>query len=256
MNHASLRFYAELNDHLPAEERSADIVRAFQGRPAVKDLIESVGVPHTEVDLILADGAPVSFDYQVEDGQRISVYPGFRRLPVAAEDRLGPPPLPEPKFVLDGHLGRLAGHLRMLGFDCLYRNDFGDQELAEISSEGDRILLTRDRELLQRGRIVYGYFVRATDPSEQLAEIVRRYNLWDRTDAFARCLECNGELERVEKEQVLVALPPAARRHYDEFRRCRRCGKIYWRGSHVERMQRLIDWLGEQQTTSDVDVPD
>lgn len=246
MNRAAIRFYGELNDHLPAEQRGDDLRQEFRGTPSVKDLIESVGVPHPEIDLILVDGEPVSFEHQVEDGQRISVYPTFRRLQPDRDQRLSPPRLDEAKFVLDGHLGRLAGHLRMLGFDCLYRNDFEDDELAELSSSQGRILLTRDRELLKRRQIKHGYFVRATQPREQLVEIVRRYRLWEWADAFSRCLHCNGELETVREEQIEAELPLETRRHFHRFRRCRRCGKIYWHGSHVEKMQSLIDWLGQR----------
>lgn len=241
-----VRFYAELNDHLPPKRRGGELVQHFRGRPAVKDLIESMGVPHTEVDLILVDGEPVSFEHQVDQRERISVYPFFRSLPLPTASRLRPEPLPEPRFVLDGHLGRLAGHLRMLGFDSLYRNDYGDEELAALSSEQARILLTRDRELLKRRRIQHGYYVRATEPSDQLVEVVGRYELWDKTDTFARCLDCNGVLETVEKGQIADDLPSETERHFDRFRRCRRCGKIYWSGSHVERMQELIDWLGDE----------
>src|SRR5271157_1471134 len=160
MKQASLRFYAELNDFLPPERRATDIPCPFHVSPAVRDLIESLGVPHTEVDLILANGESVDFDYPVRDGDRISVYPVFESLDIAPLARVRPEPLRHPRFVVDVHLGRLAASLRMLGFDALYRNDASDEELARTSSEQERILLTRDRGLLKRSAVTRGYYVR------------------------------------------------------------------------------------------------
>jgi uncharacterized protein with PIN domain len=250
MNKASFRFYAELNDFLPAHVRYRAVSQAFDDGQTVKHLVEALGVPHPEIDLILVDGHPVDFAYQARDGDRIAVYPPFRSLDMSALPTLGPPPLDEPRFVLDGHLGRLAAYLRMVGFDALYQSDYADQALARISSEGRRILLTRDRGLLKRSVVSHGYWLRATEPRCQLVEVLQRFDLFDRLSPFSRCLACNGRLESVPKDQVSHRLPPATRESYEDYRLCQRCNRIFWRGSHVQRMTKLIEWALEHRRES------
>lgn len=232
MKHAYFRFYAELNDFLPADKHFTTFAHLFNGAASVKDRIESIGVPHTEVDLILANGASVGFDYLVQDGDHISVYPVFESFDISAETRVRPEPLRETRFVLDTHLGQLARYLRLLGFDALYRNDYIDEELARISSEDHRVLLTRDVGILKRSEVTHGYYVRATDPKERILEVLQRFDLFGDIDPFQRCLRCNGVLEPVAKEEILDRLEPLTKKHYDDFRRCASCEQIYWRGSH------------------------
>lgn len=203
-------------------------------------MIESLGVPHTEVDLILVDGRSVDFQHPVRDGETISVYPVFEALDIHPVLRLRPEPLRRPAFILDGHLGRLAAYLRLLGFDSLYRNDFADEELAERSADEQRILLTRDRGLLKRSIITRGYCVRSSIPREQLREVVDRFDLSRLATPFRRCLSCNGLLQPVEKQAILDRLPPGTRDRFDEFYRCTGCEKIFWPGSHYARLQDLI----------------
>jgi len=238
---ARFRFYAELNDFLPPPRRQRSFAHSFELSGSVKDMIESLGVPHPEVDLILANGQSVDFSYLVKDGDRISVYPVFETLDITPLVRLRPHPLRETRFVLDVHLGRLASYLRMLGFDTLYRNDYDDPELAHISSSQNRILLTRDRGLLKRSIVTHGYCLRQTNPREQLLEVLRRFDLFRAIHPFNRCLRCNGRLEPVDKAAVVDHLPAKVEKYYDDFRRCRSCGQIYWKGSHYERMRRFID---------------
>ncbi|MCW5852583.1 MAG: Mut7-C ubiquitin/RNAse domain-containing protein [Anaerolineae bacterium] len=248
MPQATFRFYAELNDFLPPSRRQ-EFAYEFQGRGSVKDLIEALGVPHPEVDLILVNGVSVDFGCLVQDGDRVSVYPVFESLAIEPAVRLRPHPLREPRFVLDVHLGKLTTYLRLLGFDTLYRNDYADPELARISSEEGRLLLTRDRGLLKRGVVSHGYYVRATEPLAQLLEVLRRFDLFEAIQPFHRCVRCNGAVEPVAKEAVLEFLLPKTRLYYDEFYRCVECGRIYWRGSHYERMQRLVDRIRQAAST-------
>ena len=240
MKWAVFRFYSELNDFLPPERRVGSFPQSFSGRQTVKHLIESIGVPHTEVDLVLVNGLPAGFSCAVEDGDRVSVYPVFECFDIASVTRVRPRPLRQMRFVLDAHLGRLAVYLRMLGFDTLYRNDYGDDELSRTSSEEHRILLTRDRELLKRGEITHGYCVRESHFRRQLAEVVDRFHLAGGAAPFTRCLRCNGNLEDVAKETVVAEVPPASREHYDDYRRCGSCGRVYWPGSHYRRMERFL----------------
>ena len=236
-----IRFYAELNDFLPVEKRQVTIAHAVKERATVKHVIEALGVPHTEVDLILVNGESVDFSYLVQDGDRISVYPVFESFDISPLLRVRPLPLREPRFVLDGHLGKLAGHLRMLGFDTLYRNDAEDEVLAELSRGERRILLTRDRGLLKRSIVTHGYHVRETDPERQLAEVLRRFDLFGAIAPFRRCMRCNRVLEPVRKADVVDRLEPKTRLYYDEFAICRACDRVYWKGSHYRRMHGLIE---------------
>jgi uncharacterized protein with PIN domain/sulfur carrier protein ThiS len=208
MNCVYFRFYAELNDFLPKSKRQVTFAFPLQNRTSVKDLIESLGVPHTEVDLILVNGESVDFSYIVQPNDRVSVYPVFESIDVTPLVRVRPQPLREPRFVLDTHLGRLAAYLRMFGFDTLYRNDYLDEELARLSSTEHRILLTRDPGLLKRSIVTHGYAVRASNPKRQLGEVLQRFDLFGAVSPFARCLRCNGLLHPVSKEEISNRLLP------------------------------------------------
>lgn len=240
MKRAQFRFYAELNDFLPPARRGVTFAHEFLGGPSVKDVIESFGVPHTEVDLILADGESVDFAWILHDGARVSVYPVFESIDVAPLTRVRPAPLREVRFVVDGHLGRLARYLRMLGFDTRWRADAGDAELAATAAAEHRIVLTRDAGLLMRRVVSHGYRVRSSDPRRQLAEVVERLDLGGAIAPFRRCLCCNALLEEVAKKEVEDALPPRVREGQDAFRRCPSCRRIYWAGTHHRRMEQLI----------------
>lgn len=247
MKHATFRFYEELNDHLPADRRKVDFVHAFSGSPAVKDVIEALGVPHTEVELILVDGKSVDFSHPLEDGARVAVYPVFEGLDVTPLLRVRPRALRETRFVLDGHLGRLAAFLRMLGFDTVWLGNLDDAELARISSEQHRVLLTRDRGLLKRSVVTHGYWIRSTQPKAQLVEVLRRFDLFAALSPFTRCLRCNTPLQLVSKESVADRLPPRVRESKDLFKSCPGCGGLYWEGTHHQRMQRFIEEILEAE---------
>ena len=238
---ANFRFYAELNDFLPSHKRQRAFPHSFEASPSVKDMIEALGVPHTEVDLILVNGHSVDFSYLVRDGDQVSVYPVFESLDITPLVRLRPQPLRETRFVLDVHLGRLTAYLRMLGFDALYRNNYTDEELAHISSAEGRILLTRDRGLLKRSIVTHGYCLRTTNPRQQLIEVLRRFDLFKSVKPFQRCLHCNGLLQPIDKTAISDRLLPKTRQYYDEFYHCRTCDRIYWKGSHYQRMRQFID---------------
>ena len=241
MHRATFRFYADLNDFLPPERRSESFEVRFFGTPSVKDLIEAIGVPHPEVDLVLADGAPVGFGWRVADGARVAVYPAFSSMDVAPVAAARPPPLPDLRFVLDGHLGRLARYLRLAGFDAAWDRAAADAELARLAAGTQRILLTRDVGLLKRREVSHGRWVRATDPARQLAEVVRRYDLARLAAPFTRCLRCNAVLEPVARDAIAERLPPRVRERHDVFTRCPSCDRLYWAGTHQRRMQQLLD---------------
>ena len=240
-----LRFYEELNDFITPTLRKIEITHDFNRKASVKDMIESFGVPHTEVDLILVNSTSVDFAYIVQDGDRISVYPTFESFDVTPLLRLRPKPLRIPKFVIDTNLGRLARYLRLLGFDSLYRNDFDDATIANIAHEKHRIVLTRDRTLLQRKIITHGYFVRALAPKLQVKEILKRFDLYRLIAPFTRCTHCNGKLEKTEKKAIEHRLEPLTKKYYEHFLICSECEKIYWQGSHYVRAKRLLDEFTE-----------
>ncbi len=240
MSEALFRFYGNLNDFLPRVRRGVAFAHSFGARAAVKDVIESFGVPHPEIDLLIAGNSSIDFAYHLQGGDRIAAYPLFRGLDIAAISRVRPPALGEVRFVLDTHLGRLAAYLRLAGFDCLYANDWDDEHLAQISASDRRILLTRDAGLLKRSIVVYGYWMRETNPRRQLAEISTRLDLVSRAHPFRRCLRCNALIEPVPKAIVLDRLPPRTRRHYDQFYRCAGCGRVYWKGAHYEEMRAVL----------------
>ena len=234
-------FLAELNYFLPPSKRQVSFTHFFKDRASIKDMIEALGVPHPEVDLITVNGKSVDFSYIVEDSDRINVYPISCASEVAATRLVRPTNLTINRFVLDIHLGKLANFLRMLGFDTLYRNDYDDEELAKISASEQRILLTRDKGLLMRSLVTYGYYVRQTDPERQVVEVLRRFDLFREVTPLQRCIRCNGLLESVAKESIIDQLPQNTRLSINEFHRCFSCGQIYWKGSHSERMQQFIE---------------
>jgi uncharacterized protein with PIN domain len=238
---AHFRFYEELNDFLPEGQRYSTVERNFELSPSVKDMIESIGVPHTEVDLIIVNGESVDFSYRVADGDRVSVYPVFESLDISAVVKLRPEPLREPRFSVDANLGQLARYMRLLGFDTAYDRDMSDADLAESSQKDGRLLLTRDVGLLKRKTITHGYFVRAADPHAQVIEVLSRFDLAGVARPFRRCTLCNAELVPVNKNEVADRVPEGSLRRFDDFRACSGCGQIYWEGSHMQRASRFVE---------------
>ena len=244
--HVEVRAYAELNDFLPPESRGVAVRRPFRSHQTVKDVLEAMGIPHTEVDLILVNGSPRGFGHRPSAGDRIAAYPTFEALDIGPTARLRPVPLRDPRFAVDVNLGRLARLLRVLGFDVWWSSDADDATLAEVSLDEQRILLTRDRGLLKRRAITHGLFVHSQHPEEQTLEVIRRLDLGQRLAPLTRCLHCNGELAAVSKDEVIDQLEPLTRQYYEEFSRCVECGRIYWAGSHHARLVGLVERLRQQ----------
>lgn len=235
----NIRVYGDLNDFLPQGKKHKDQRVGFLGMPTVKDLVESIGVPHVEVFLILADSLPVKFDYRPANGTLISCYPKFTSLPVSAI-ALRPDFEKPPRFILDVHLGRLAAYLRFCGIDTLYDKSFTDNQILDISQADGRIILTRDKGILRNGQAQFGYFLRNTNPQLQLAEVVLYFDLAHYLDPFSRCSLCNGEVEKVDKSMVKNLVPSTTYQIYSEFFQCSRCGQVYWEGPHFIRISKLL----------------
>jgi uncharacterized protein with PIN domain len=238
-----LRFYEELNDFLPEERKKKRFEHQFIDRTSVKDLIESLGIPHTEIDLILVNGKSVNFKYLITDADDISVYPVFESLDITEVQHLRPKPLRNPKFVVDVHLGRLTKYLRMIGLDVSYKNNFDDDEIVRVSLKEKRAILTKDRGILKRNEVTHGYWVRSIKVEEQVREILDRFDLKKEIKEFSRCLECNQLLVPIKKEEVIDELPPKVAQTQNEFYQCPSCMKIYWKGTHYRRMFSFIQSL-------------
>ena len=240
MNTAQFRFYADLNDFLPPQQQPFR-QPVYDGRQSVKHHIESLGVPHTEVEVILANGRSTGFNYLVQADDQISVYPPFATIDMSPLVPLRPSLTPPHRFILDNHLGKLARYLRLLGLDTLYVHDaVEDAELVRIAHEERRVLLTRDRGLLKRSNVIYGYCLRTRDSTKQLTAVLHRFQLHDEITPWTRCLRCNGLLEPVGKEAILHRLEPKTKRYFNEFRICEACQQIYWKGSHYTRLQAIV----------------
>jgi uncharacterized protein with PIN domain len=238
---ACFRFYEELNDFLPRERRKRDFDYRCARAATIKNAIEALGVPHTEVELILVNGQSVDLGYSVRDGDRISVYPKFETFDIRELLRVRDEPLRDIRFVADAHLGGLARLLRMLGFDTLYSNQITDGQIRAISRIEARVVLTRDRELLKCRTITHGCFVHALRPQEQLREVVERLQLTASAKLFTLCLHCNLPLIFIDKEAVADRLPPRVAAVYRQYSWCEGCDRIYWEGSHWQRMRQLLD---------------
>jgi len=238
---ASFRIYAELNDFLPSARRGQEFSTICARAATTKHMIEALGVPHTEVELILVNGQSVGFEHRLHDGDRVSVYPHFAALDIAPLTRVRQLSLPPDKFIADAHLGGLARLLRMAGFDTLYRNDYADREIVDIAATQGRTVLTRDRDLLKQRAINDGCYLHAILPELQFREIVYRLDLARRMRPFSRCLRCNTPLQDVDKQAVGERLPPSVRAGQTRFTTCHHCRRIFWPGTHWQRMRNFLD---------------
>jgi uncharacterized protein with PIN domain len=228
MNEADFFFGGDLEEFLPVKKRGRQVHLVFEDHQTVKHLVESLGIPHVEIGEMRVAGAPVGMEYRPRNGDQVEIRPATSGS------------TQEPRFLLDNHLGRLAAYLRMLGFDCLYKNDFEDSDMASLLLDDPRILLTRDRRLLMRKTIQLGYCVRSLEPGRQLAELVNRFNLVTWARPFQRCMYCNSLLKAIDKNAVLDRLEPRTRLYYNDFSLCPNCNRIYWKGSHWERMKAAV----------------
>lgn len=241
MSKATFTFHGALNFFLPRRQKNKTVIQEFNWRATIKDMTEAIAPPHPEIELIVVNGESVNWAYIVQDGDVVDVYPDFDAVDIDNKIQLLPDYQGKPKFILDTHLGRLAAYLRMMGFDTLYRNDYEDDVLAEVSAAENRILLTRDIGVLKRGIVTHGYFVRNTEPKLRLHEISERYHLSNFVAPFGRCMSCNGDLQMISKDAIREHIADDTYEAFDEFQQCQSCEKIFWKGSHYEKMQKLVD---------------
>lgn len=245
----TFHFHGRLLDFIPPARRREIVPYQLNGRMSVKHPIEALGVPHTEVEYILANGIPVDFSYIMQAGDKLSVYPASSR-ETSPPGHLRPPLSYPPRFVADNHLGRLVTYLRLLGFDALHPKHLDDEELAELSYRQERVLLTRDRRLLMRRIVCYGFCLQTRDPRQQLSDVLARFNLYQAVDPWRRCLRCNGQLRHVDKEEIVERLEPKTKKYYHDFRLCPECQQIYWRGSHYRPLLDFVNAVLRGEHTS------
>ena len=233
-----LHVYGDLYFFLGRTKPRRNIERRLREKTSVKDVIESCGIPHPEIDLILVNGEAVGFNFSVASEVEIEVYPPGEQYPKFSEQRLQVSKISQ--FVADGHLGKLTRNLRLLGLDVNYHPQADDRQLLDVMKRENRALLTRDRRLLMHAIVETGYCPRSQNPDEQTIEVIRRFNLFTLIVPFTRCLRCNAPLQRVAKADIVAKLEPLTKIYYQEFRCCTGCGQIYWAGSHFERLQKRI----------------
>jgi uncharacterized protein with PIN domain len=241
MSKVSFRFYEELNDHLPQAMRQVWIESGIETPASVGEKIQSLGVPLDEIDLILVNEQSKSFDYLLQDGDRVSVYPVFESFDLSEIIQVREKPLRDPRFICDVQLGRLCKYLRMLGWDTHYSNLYTPDDLIELSLEEKRIILTRNVRLARHKRVTHALWIRSSDPLEQLKELVTKLHLSNQANPLTRCLVCNGLLVPVEKHKILSRLEPRTAKYYTEFFDCLTCDQIYWKGSHYANMLQFIE---------------
>lgn len=233
---AYFRFFGALNDFLPLQKRGKLFRYTYKGEPAIKDTLEAIGVVHTEVDCIFAGKKPLGFYEKIQPHDKVCAYPARWPLKNKKLKHLSPAPLRTFKFIVDSHLGKLARHLRLLGFDALYKTNYPDEKIVKDHLKTGAVILTRDKGLLKNRVVRRGYWVRAIDSKKQIKEVIKEFGLTLKIRPFRLCLECNGKIARIPKSRISRCLPPMVREYYKRFYICRHCRKIYWQGSHY-------DWL-------------
>lgn len=238
-------FHGNVNDFLPKGKKNTRISYSFNGTPALKDAIEAIGVPHVEVDRIELNNQPAIFFTQLRDQDSVAVYSREVLTDTTSDNTLRNWKEAPHRFVLDVHLGALCRQLRLLGFDSYYNTNNSDQQIAALSEKENRIVLTRDIDLLKQKVIIWGYWLRSQHTQEQLLEVIRRFQLHNSFAPFTRCLSCNEAIFPVKKEEVLDQLPDDTRAYFDIFYQCSGCRKVYWKGSHYTRMMKFIEQLRE-----------
>lgn len=251
MPFVSIRCYAELNDFLPPNMRFVTFHLSLTSNTLLKDIANKIGIPFDLIDLVLVNNKPVGQSSCLEENDRVAFYPVFENFDISSVTKVRDHPLRQPKFILDVHLGKLANHLRMFGFDTLYQNDWMEESLITISRNENRILLSRSKSLLDNESLAHGYLIINTDSHLQLMEVLERFDLYSLASPFTRCIECNSKLQLAEKEAILSRIPKKVREWCNEYQQCSSCNRIYWQGSHYQYMNAFVQSILKEQPHPD-----
>lgn len=244
---ATFSFESTLVVFLAPALRGHAITQRCADTATVKHAVEALGVPHTEVGCVLVNGEPVALDRRMQDGDDVRVYSTTPGAGIESRTVSG-----STAFIADSHLGGLARLLRMAGFDTLYDNHFRDSDIQAIASGESRVVLTRDRELLKRQAIGHGCYVRTLEPAAQLREVAWRFGLARAARPFSLCLRCNAPLRPVDKEAVRGRVLAMAWSRHDRFHTCDVCRRVFWAGTHWQRMRKLLQEALEDAETGGV----
>jgi len=247
-NVIAIEFSPGLQDLLRHGVKGAAVEYRLERRASIKDIIESLGIPHTEIGAIVVDGKERDFGCIPKPGETVQVSEITAPFDVTRPSLLRPAPLTAVKFVVDVNVGRLAALLRLTGFDAAYHNALGDRRIAGLAHRENRVVLSKDRALLKRSKIQFGRLVRAIHPEQQLVETLQFFGLTGPHRFFSRCLLCNQPLQSVAKAAIIHRLEPKTKKHFDTFKRCPDCDRIYWRGSHYDAMTARLRQAGLNET--------
>jgi uncharacterized protein with PIN domain len=231
MSAASFRFEGELERFLPRARRGFALLHEYARAATLKQAIESLGVPHTEVGRLMVNGEGATLARTVRENDSVVAFPH--------EPGRGPFEAPL-SFIADAHMGGLARMLRMLGFDTIYDNTLQDAAIVECAASERRVVLTRDRELLKCRDVLRGCYVHALKPEAQLREVAQRYPIAAHMHPFTLCLHCNLPLEPAAMHVVCERVPEPIRSQYDRFMHCPGCDRVFWEGSHWDRMRSVL----------------
>jgi len=239
--------HEDLVDLLPLKKRKKNLSVKWKGKRSVKDLVESLCIPHTEVGGIRVNDHWVSFSHILSNGDHITVFPCYSGCRTRENPLFKPEPLTTLGFICDDHLWKLARRLRLLGFNTFFNRQWDDAKLADISQKEGLILLTRDRGLLIRKKVISGVYIHNIDPDKQVKELLQRLDLFKSIAPFTRCLICNGLLEPVNtgstffKEILKPQIPSQVLEWTNEYHFCTSCQKVFWKGSHYKKLIQKIE---------------
>ena len=235
-----LLFHKDLQTLLPGKRAAKVLKYALTRRASLKDIIESQGIPHTEVAQILLKKKELGFGFNPVGGEEIDILPFSDEISVFTSTMLRSQPFCSLKFMVDINARKLARNLRIIGIDTTMVPVARLVEIGSIATSQQRILITRNRELLKCNTVIHGHLLRSENHVIQLQEVVKRYKLKPHIKPYTRCTICNGDLRSTTKQAVYQRLEPLTRKYFNTFKLCKDCEKVYWQGSHHDQMQQLV----------------
>ncbi|MCP4760952.1 MAG: hypothetical protein GY870_04160 [archaeon] len=238
-----IQFERHFDFFLTNNKKSSQFVYCLNRKASIKDIIESLGVPHTEVGHLDFNNQEIDFSYIPVSQGVLTVHAIHLPFNVMIPSVLRPMPFNNIKFIADINVIKLGRLLILLGFDVNYSSHYSDNKIADIAEKECRIVLTRDTDLLKRKKIIFARRVKANLPYDQLIEVINFFGLQKLILFFSRCSACNIKLEIVEKNDVIHLLEPKTKKYFDNFFQCPQCKKIFWKGSHYENIQKQLSSL-------------